>query len=83
MSRLYSNHQYRLTRQAISQSAMAIETEDKGKSLVSYTDIVEDTIEDIPIHDQLHRPSPDCEDELENGTEKGNDSGDGNAPPKR
>ena len=81
MSRLHSDHPYQLTRQAISRSAMAIETEDRGKSLISYADIVEAELEDIPIYDQLHHSSPEG-DELENGTEKGSDLGDGNLPPK-
>jgi len=62
---------------------MAIEMEDRGKSLVSCTDIVGDKIADIPIHDRLHRSSPEGEDELENGSEKGTDLEDGNIPSKR
>ena len=60
-----------------------VERETSGKTFISYADIVEAEVEDIRIHDQLHHSSPEGEDELENGTEKGNDSGNGNAPPKR
>ena len=60
-----------------------VERETSGKSFISYADIVEAEVEDIRIHDRLHRSNPEREDELDNGTEKGSDLGDGNLPPKR
>jgi hypothetical protein len=82
MSRFHSNGPYRLTRVAIPQRAMVVVRETTGKSLISYADIVEAEVEDIPIHDRLHHSSSEGEDEHENGTEKGSDLGDGNLAPK-
>ena len=81
MSRHHSDRPGRLIRQAISRSnAMVIEKESKGKSLVSYADIVGGEFEDVPVHDQFDRSPPQGEDELENGSGKSSDSEEGNLP---
>ena len=76
MSRLHSDRPDRLTRQAISRSAIVIEKESMYKSLVSYADIVGGEVEDVPVHDQFDRSQG--EGELENGSWKSSDSEEGN-----
>src|SRR6266496_50736 len=77
MSRLHSDRPVKLTREAISQSAMVIEKESCGKYLVSYADIVGGKVEDVPLHDWFDRSCAEGEDELENGMGKSSDSEEG------